>query len=134
MFARRSIALDNTLRTQDIWNTHPLLIQDGRSDVDVNRMAIRFYLDDYFMGSKCKLASPPVLKAYVKCRDSSDPISRIIFIRNGREAHSASGFEGDMAEASWRDKEWQTGKNYYYVRVEFSSGSVGFSSPVFVNY
>lgn len=127
MFQRRSFAVDNGLRTFDIWSTYPG--NELQSDMPVLRMDIRFWLDDHFMGENSVIHSPPTARALVAGEDASDPVSKIVFVKDGKEVHTAR-----KSEAEWKDEDWKAGRHYYYVRVEFQSGNQGFSSPVFVDY
>lgn len=133
LFARHSFALDNQVRNYDVFNTFPF-IEAREPDFPVLRMDIRFWLDDNFMGSKPRIDAPPKARAYVKGADPSDPVRRIVFVKDGEEVYSAEGFGSGAAEAEWQDKAWTQGKSYYYVRVEFQSKNAGYSSPVFANY
>ena len=97
-------------------------------------MDIRFWLDGHFMGSKPAIDAPPVARAFARGADPSDPVRRIVFVKNGEEVHVADGFGPGAAEAEWEDDDWSAGQSYIYVRVEFESNNMGYSSPVFANY
>jgi hypothetical protein len=133
MFERKSIAIDNQARNFEVFNTFPFL---GRrvKDRAVRRMDIRFWLDDAFIGNRPRLDSPPTARALVRTQDPNDKVRRIVFVKNGREVFEAQGFNVGPAEAEWKDNDWSASKSYYYIRVEFESGDMGYSSPVFANY
>jgi hypothetical protein len=131
MFKKHSVALDNRLRTIDIWNTIPFS-RTMRHDLPVLRLDIRFWLDEHFMGSTCSLDKPPLARVYVKGQNPDDPVARVVFVKDGKDEHFVKGSGGNKAEAEWRDESWNWGPHYYYVRAEFRSGTLGFSSPVFV--
>ena len=133
MLKHHSFALDNRLRVIDIWVTHPISGGAGKN-LPVVRMDIRFWLNDHFMGAKCRINSTPTARMYAFSNDPEDPIREIVFVRDGNEVHSVRGTGTSTAEAVWQDKGWQPGRHYYYVRVELASGNLGYSSPVFVNY
>jgi len=133
MFKRHSIGLDNRMRSIDVWVTYPSKEKLPR-DFPVVRMDIRFWLDNHFMGAKCKIDSPPSARAYAFSNDSKDPIKEIVIVKDGKEVFTAKGTGGQTVETEWRDDKWNSGRHYYYARVELASGNLGFSSPVFVNY
>ncbi len=132
MFARRSLALDGMLRSTDIWNL-PFLKTRKLSRLML-QADIRFYLDDHFMGSRPGLDKPPTARAVVYNSDVSDPVRAVVFVKDGKEVHTSFCEGGNPFTAEWRDDAWSRGRHYYYVRVEFKSGSLGFSSPVFAGY
>jgi len=132
-FARKTIALDNLIRTFDINNTFPFL-ERRKEKYPVQWMDIRLWLNGRFMGEKVSLSSPPALVAKASGHDASDPVKRIIFVKNGQEIETAVNSSGSQARAEWTDKNFKGEQAYYYVRVEFASGNTGYSSPVFVNY
>lgn len=133
MFARRSLAVDSFLRIHDIWNTYPVL-ESRKQDMPLLRADIRFWLDDNFMGTDCRLAKAPVAKVEVRGRDLDRAITKIVFVRDGVEAHKVSNAGMGEARAEWKDDGWSAGPHYYYVRVEFDGNLVGISSPVFANW
>jgi hypothetical protein len=133
MFRHHSFALDNRLRIIDIWVTHPLSGGAGK-DLPVVRMDIRFWLNEHFMGARCRIHSPPTARMYVFSNDPADPVREVVFVRDGKEVHSVQGSGSNTVEGVWQDKDWKPGRHYYYVRVELVSGNLGYSSPVFVNY
>ncbi len=135
MFERKSIAIDNQARNEDVFNLFPFL-ESRIKDLPVRRMDVRFWVDDHFMGSRPSINSVPVAKAYAQSQDKYDPVSRIVFVKDGREMFAERNLtpSGDGFEARWKDDSWSTGRHYYYVRIEFESGDQGYSSPVFVNY
>ncbi len=133
LFDRRTFAVDNQLRLADIFDTDP-----GSHLRDMNRpalrMGIRFRLDDHFMGSKCRINNPPMARVSVFSQDKQNPVRRIVFMKDGQEVHIEHGQGEGLVEASWQDDTWTQGRHYYYAKVEFESGSTGYSSPVFANY
>ncbi len=132
MFARRSTGLDSRLRSAEMWNTNPEMVRER--NYDALRADIRFFLDDHFMGEKPSVSGPPQARAEVYNQDKNDPARAVVFIKDGMEVHTAFPEGNNPAAVSWRDEEFEGGRHYYYVRVDFKSGNVGFSSPVFVNY
>jgi len=133
MFKRRSIAIDNLVRNFDVFDTSPFN-EDRVKDRPVMRMDIRFWLDGHFMGQRPRIESAPVARARVEAQDPDDRVRRIVFVKNGKEAHAAAGFGKGVAKAEWKDNGWSGLRSYYYVRVEFESGYEGYSSPVFANF
>lgn len=133
LFARRTFAIDNQLRLADMFNTDPASAL-RKMDQPALRMDIRFWLNDHFMGSKCRIDSPPTARVAVFCPESHDTVREIVFVKDGKEIHTVRGPEGNTVEEAWRDDDWRTDRHYYYVRVEFNRGAVVYSSPVFVNY
>ena len=127
MFAKHSTAIDNVLRTEDQWNVFPSF--EREYDIPTQKMDIRFWVDDNFMGTKCRLDGPPLLKAHAGGSIKNDPVARIVFVKDCEDVHVASGGV-NPAKAEYKDDNW-SGGHTYYARVEFESGSVGFSSPVF---
>lgn len=133
LFARHTFAIDNQLRLADMFNTDPASAL-RKMDQPVLRMDIRFWLNDHFMGSKCRIDSPPTARVAAFCPESHDTVREIVFIKDGKEVHTVRGPGGNTVEETWRDDDWRPGRHYYYVRVEFNRGAVVYSSPVFVNY
>jgi hypothetical protein len=132
MFARRSFATDSGLRLIQTWNTslpvnRPLFLPMLRADV-------RFFLDDHFMGGKPRISAPPLARAAVYNHDASDPVRALVFVKDGREAHTEHMDGANPATAQWKDPELTPGRHYYYVRADFKSGNTAYSSPVFANY
>ena len=85
-----------------MFNTAPF-VEKRKKDQPVLRMDIRFWLDGHFMGSKPAINAPPVARAYVKGADPSDPVRKIVFVKNGQEVFTADGFGPGAAEAEWKD-------------------------------
>ena len=133
LFARRTFAVDNQLRLADIFNTDPASTTRVMNQYPL-RMNIRFWIDDHFMGSMCSIDSPPTARVSVFTQEKHNQVEKIILVKDGEEIHEMSVSGENLFEASWRDDGWTKGKNYYYVRVEFKDGNIGYSSPVFVNY
>jgi len=130
-FARRTLALDSDLRSRDIGNVSPPWEADHK-EAKMSRPEVRFHLDGYFMGSSVRMESAPRARAVVKNED--DPVRAVVFIKDGAEEHTVFGQGEKEVQAEWKDPSFTRGSHYYYVRVEFESGSLAFSSPVFINY
>jgi hypothetical protein len=133
LFARRTFAVDNQLRLADIFNTDPASSSRNLKQSPL-RMDIRFRVDDHFMGSICDIDGPPTARVSVFTQEADNPVKKIIFVKDGEEVHETGASEENVFEAAWRDDKLTPGEHYYYVRVEFKNGNIGYSSPVFVNY
>ncbi|HUT52690.1 MAG TPA: DUF3604 domain-containing protein [bacterium] len=133
MFARRSTAMDSGLRLIETWNTSPPPMERPRR-LPMLRADVRFYLDDHFMGSKPRISDAPLARAMVYNEDAADPVRALVLVKDGQEAHTEFTDGANPARGEWKDPEFAPGKHYYYVRAEFKSGNIAYSSPVFANY
>ena len=133
MYARHSLGLDSQLRSTDMWNMAREVAGRKRS-LPMLRADVRFWLDGNFMGSRLQISAPPLARVRVFNTQLDDPVRAIVFVKDGKEVHTAQVKDRNPAEETWRDDNFALGKHYYYVRAEFLSGNTAFSSPVFANY
>ncbi len=133
MLGRRSLGLDSNVRSRDMSTLEsPTPFKDTAPPM--NRADIRFNLDGHVMGKSVSLSSPPTAKAYARNTNPDDPVRAVVFIKDGKEVHTEFARNGGPIECRWQDRDFDRGQHYYYIRVEFKNGGLGFSSPVFVNY
>jgi len=133
MFAKRSLAIDSGIRSYHNINVDPSPGFEFPDDLML-RADVRFYLDAHFMGSSATIDSAPTAKVFAENLDPRDPVRAVVFVKDGVEEHTALGDGENPMRAEWTDDDFVDGRHYYYARVEFDSGAVAFSSPVFVNY
>ncbi|MFO8056282.1 MAG: hypothetical protein R6V10_03200 [bacterium] len=132
MFERRSLGLDSNVRSAHMATLeHPSPFEDPAPPM--NRADVRFYLDGHPMGKSVNLDSAPVARAYARNTNPADPVRAVVFIKDGKEVRTEF-VKGNPADIKWKDKDFDRGRHYYYVRVELQNGGLAFSSPVFVNY
>jgi len=132
-FERKTFALDSLLRTSDVNNCFPHL-ERREKDYPIMWMDLRLWLDDQFMGRKVKVDAAPEVKVYAAGHEPSAHVAKIVFVKDGEEAHKVNDFDRGPVETSWKDDAWSPGRHYYYARIEFRSGQVGYTSPAFANY
>jgi hypothetical protein len=128
MFQKRSLGLDSNIRTRE----NETAFRDfPYSHAAMLRADVRFFLDNYFMGSDARLDAPPYARVSV-ANLGRDQVRAVVFVKDGKEEHTVFGDGSNLFDAEWKDEGWVAGRHYYYARVDFQSGSSAFSSPVFV--
>ncbi len=133
MFKKFSLGLDSAVRSRDMAELAcPTPFENTAPPM--NRADVLFYLDDHFMGQNVRIDSPPTARASARNTNPQDPVRALVFIKDGKEVHTERAKNGAILESRWNDKDFDKGQHYYYVRAEFKSGGLAFSSPVFVNW
>jgi len=101
-----------------------------RSIAATDKIFIEFSANGRAMGETFETREKPEL---VFAIDATAPLKRVTIVRNERNWHVIEPKNGESKlETSFTDESPLDGENRYYLRVEQSDGSMGWSSPVWI--
>jgi len=136
------------LASSDHWSTHIsyacLLSDDGTREglLDAMRRRHAYGATDnivldfqafsdgatYIMGDAIQADTPPRLKVRAV---GTDTITQLVIIKNQRFVYTARP-NTRQVEVEYTDQDFESGSNYYYVRVLQRDGQLAWSSPIWV--
>jgi len=101
-----------------------------RSIAATDKIFVEFSANGHLMGEVFQTQDKPALQFAV---DATAPLKRITIVRNEVDWKVVEPKSGELKlESTVTDDSPNTGENRYYLRVEQSDGSMGWSSPVWV--
>ncbi len=131
MFAKRSLAIDSGIRSYHNINVSPHPPFQPPPD-RMLRADVRLSLNGRFMGEAVSISGPAMIEVHARNHDPSDPIRAAVLVKDSAEVHIEPGDGETTLDLAWTDPSPPSSKSYYYARIEFESGALAFSSPVFV--
>jgi len=122
------VLLKGDLTRKNIWQA----LKERRNYATAGeKQYLEFFINGHPMGSAINVNAPPVISFEARSRD----ILYAYILRNNKELFVSGKIGGTLtAYKGLTDETIAPGKNFYYLRVVYTDGTVAWSSPIWVNY
>lgn len=95
------------------------------------RIIVRFWVNDAFMGEEVRLDDPAAQKLVRFQVEGTARLASIAVVKNNRVVHEKSA-KGDSLASEYLDTEATVGTDFYYLRIIQEDGEMAWASPVWV--
>ena len=96
------------------------------------RIIVRFWVNDAFMGEEVALDDPNLRKSVRIQIAGTAPLAQVCVVKNNQVMYETSGPQGSLA-AEYIDRSRTAGTDSYYLRVVQEDGEMAWASPVWVS-
>lgn len=96
----------------------------------MDNIIVEAWMGNHFMGEEFELTRAEPLR--IRIRGTSN-ISSVAVIKDGKAVYTVTPNKVEV-DLTYLDQEKNTGRHYYYVRIQQEDGLLAWSSPFFVHY